>query len=92
MKTSILALAFLMLLAGTAFARDVYVNGYTKNDGTRVESYNRTSPNNTRNDNWSTKGNTNPYTGQQGTKSPDPYGSGYNNRYGNQNQNNRYGN
>lgn len=49
-------------------SREVAVKGYTKKDGTRVESHKRTAPNKTQRDNWSTKGNTNPYTGKKGTK------------------------
>jgi hypothetical protein len=35
----------------------------------------RSSPNSTTLDNYSTKGNVNPYTGQPGTKDPEPYGT-----------------
>lgn len=45
-----------------------YVNGYYRKDGTYVAPYHRSSPNNTQRDNYSTYGNYNPYTGQQGTK------------------------
>jgi hypothetical protein len=44
------------------------VKGYTKKDGTHVSSYHKTTPNRTKNDNYSHKGNTNPYTGKKGTK------------------------
>lgn len=50
-----------------------YVNGYTKNNGTYVESYYKTTPNRTINDNYSTYPNVNPYTGKQGTVKPDYY-------------------
>ncbi len=53
----------------------VYVHGYTRSNGTYVAPYYRSSPNNSVYDNWSTKGNINPYTGQEGTKYP------YNNTY-----------
>lgn len=46
------------------------VRGYTKKDGTYVAPYQRTSPNKSKMDNWSTKGNVNPYTGKEGTKDP----------------------
>lgn len=49
----------------------IKVDGYTKKDGTYVAPHNRTAPNATKNDNWSTKGNVNPYTGQPGTKPRD---------------------
>jgi len=49
----------------------VYVQPYTKKDGTRVEGHYRTSPNSTNTDNFSTKPNTNPYTGKPGSIEPD---------------------
>lgn len=63
----VIALA-LAAIVQTAYA-DEYVNGYTKKDGTYVAPHMRSSPNNQQWDNYSTKGNTNPYTGQQGTQS-----------------------
>ncbi|MET3126262.1 hypothetical protein ABID42_001364 [Arcicella rosea] len=50
---------------------DVHVNGYYRNNGTYVKPYYRTSPNKTNSDNFSTIGNTNPYTGKEGTIIPD---------------------
>ena len=47
---------------------DVHVKGYTRKDGTYVAPHVRSSPNSTNADNWSTKGNVNPYTGKAGTK------------------------
>jgi len=49
------------------FAKDVYVNGYTRSNGTYVAPHYRSSPNNTVTDNYTYTGNTNPYTGQTGT-------------------------
>lgn len=72
MKKFIIVLAFLFLAA--AAHADVYVQGYTRSNGTYVQPHYRSSPNSTTSDNWSTKGNVNPYTGQYGTKSPS-YGS-----------------
>jgi len=46
------------------------VRGYKKRNGTYVMPHYRTSPNRSLFDNWSTKGNLNPYTGKQGTKDP----------------------
>ena len=46
------------------------VDGYTRRDGTYVQPYQRTNPNNTQLDNYGTRGNTNPYSGQTGTSSP----------------------
>jgi len=48
---------------------DTFVNGYYKSNGTYVAPHYRSSPNSTTTDNWSTQGNTNPYTGQRGTRS-----------------------
>lgn len=48
-----------------AFA-DVYVRGHYRSNGTYVDPHYRTSPNNSSYDNWSSYGNTNPYTGKKG--------------------------
>lgn len=67
---------FLFLVASFAVSlaawADVSVKGYTRKDGTYVAPHYRSSPNGTKNDNWSTRGNVNPYTGEAGTKAPDP--------------------
>jgi len=60
----------LLLSTASAFAQ-VHVRGYTKKDGTYVAPHERTAPNHTNLDNYSTKGNINPYTGKEGTKEPD---------------------
>jgi hypothetical protein len=57
----------LALLASAAFA-DTWINGYTRKDGTYVPGHWRTDPNTTRNDNYSTEGDSNPYTGAPGYK------------------------
>lgn len=45
------------------------VRGYTKpSTGTYVAPHHQTNPDRTQRNNWSTKGNTNPYTGKRGTK------------------------
>jgi hypothetical protein len=56
------------LIAADASAKGV--KGYTKKNGTYVAPHQRTAPNKTKADNYSTKGNTNPYTGKKGTKKP----------------------
>ena len=43
MKTLILT-AILASIATSSFAYDVYVHGYTRQDGTYVDSYHRSSP------------------------------------------------
>ena len=42
--------------------------GYVTNSGTYVPPAHVTNPNNTTRDNYGTRGNTNPWTGQQGTR------------------------
>lgn len=46
------------------------VRGHVRKDGTYVPPHVRTNPNSTTHDNWSTRGNTNPTTGRQGTVDP----------------------
>ncbi|OZI59990.1 hypothetical protein CAL28_10950 [Bordetella genomosp. 11] len=50
------------------------VQGYSRNNGTYVAPHQRSMPDNSLNNNWSTKGNTNPYTGTPGTKRGNPFG------------------
>lgn len=61
----------LLVPAGVQAQPNHSVRGYVKRDGTYVAPARRTNPNSTRNDNWTTKPNVNPYTGKAGTKSPD---------------------
>jgi hypothetical protein len=49
----------------------VHVTGYYRKDGTYVEPHWRSNPNSTTSDNWSTRGNANPYTGEVGTHNND---------------------
>lgn len=65
MKTVLIALA----LAGTTFvsAHAGSVNGYIKRDGTYVAPHYRSGSNGTVTDNYSFKGNSNPYTGNSGS-------------------------
>src|ERR1700726_2651261 len=49
-----------------AFA-DQFVHGYMRSNGTYVSPYYRSSPNGTVTDNFSYRGNVNPYTGAVGT-------------------------
>jgi hypothetical protein len=56
-----------LFLPSMVLARDVAVDGYYKSNGTYVQPHHRSSPNTTTSDNYSHKGNVNPYTGQKGT-------------------------
>lgn len=75
MKKYIL-LIFVLLFSVTIYSQ-VRVKGYYRKNGTYVQPHVRSNPNRTKSDNWSTKGNVNPYTGKKGTKNVD-----YNNRNG----------
>jgi hypothetical protein len=95
MRLLIAALAFIVLTV-SAYA-DQYVHGYTRSNGTYVAPYMRSSPDSITSNNWSTKGNVNPYTGAPGTRNADSsYGSSYgSSSYGSSNSNSNnslYGN
>lgn len=60
-----------MMVAAPVMAEDHAVKGYVKKDGTYVAPSHATNPNATKLDNYSTKGNVNPYTGKPGTKNPE---------------------
>ncbi|MEX2285818.1 MAG: hypothetical protein WD648_01935 [Planctomycetaceae bacterium] len=47
---------------------DVAVRGYYRKDGTYVRPHYRTQQDSSRNNNYSTEGNVNPYTGKPGTR------------------------
>ena len=67
----IFSFMLLICLSTNAFAQDSNsVNGYYRKDGTYVEPHRRTNPDNNVNNNWSTQGNVNPYTGKSGTVDP----------------------
>lgn len=73
MKLAILALA---LASGGVMAQSHSTKGYVKKDGTYVAPSVATNPNDTKADNYSSKGNTNPLTGKEGTVDPykvEPY-------------------
>lgn len=69
MKKLIALLVLIALFSIGAFAQ-VKVKTYRKKNGTVVQSHKRTTPNKTKTNNYSTKGNTNPYTRKKGTKKP----------------------
>jgi hypothetical protein len=52
----------------SASTSDVAVRGYYRSDGTYVQPHMRSAPDNTRSNNFSSRGNTNPYTGARGTR------------------------
>ena len=69
--SALLVIGMLIIFAaGSAFARDTYVKGYYRSNGTYVQPHYRTSPDNSLLNNYSTKGNVNPYTGSKGYVNP----------------------
>jgi hypothetical protein len=86
MKRIIVIFLVLFFIAPVFASAAERVRGYTRRDGTHVQSYHRSSPNRTPTDNYRFKGNLNPYTGKIGQdryrdnpKSP-YYDGGYGNR------------
>jgi len=68
MKLVFATMVGLMGVAAPSLAQVTPYSGYTRQDGTYVQPHYQTSPNSSRLDNYSTQGNVNPYTGQQGTQ------------------------
>tara|TARA_R110002050_G_scaffold24083_3_gene64361 strand:- start:151638 stop:152393 length:756 start_codon:yes stop_codon:yes gene_type:complete len=73
MKIYLIIVTFLSFFIGYSQVNPNYnkVKGYYRKDGTYVQSHYRTNPNNTNRDNYSTKPNTNPWTGKKGYINPD---------------------
>lgn len=71
MKKILLILGILLTSSTSlVFARgagSVSVHGYTKSNGTYVSPHYRSASDHSFYNNWSTKGNINPYTGKTGT-------------------------
>ena len=73
MRRTIAIIAVLLAAVGFASAQGYhYVEGHTTKNGTYVPGHNQTNPSGTINDNWSTQGNTNPFTGKPGTIPQNP--------------------
>lgn len=78
MKKMMIVLALLLsgsFASAQYYGQDAYTNGYFKQDGSYVNGYHHTKPDNNPYNNYSTYGNTNPYTGKAGTVQP--YGNDY---------------
>jgi len=76
---TIAAVVFALAVASPALARGgghgshgstVHVQSHVTKSGTYVPAHVRTAPDHSKYNNWSTKGNANPYTGKAGTKDP----------------------
>lgn len=55
----------------SSYTNTTLVSGYTRSNGTFVSSYRRTRSNDTNIDNFSTIGNSNPFSGQRGSRAKD---------------------
>lgn len=94
MKKILLLSTVLLLVFQSCVFADQYVNGYYRQNGTYVQPYHRTNADNSVYNNYSTKGNTNPYTGQPGYVNPVRVQQNYNYNYNNNNsqpKNNYFG-
>ena len=69
MNRILLLVVVSLFLVGSVSAA-TRVGGYFRSNGRYVNSYYKSSPNSTRLDNYSTKGNYNPYTGKKGHTNP----------------------
>jgi len=71
---TVIALLLILTAAGPVmgqiYGQDQTVQGYNRQDGTYVQPYHRTAPDHDPFNNYSTQGNTNPWTGQMGTANP----------------------
>lgn len=62
----ICVISLFLAVAAPALSDD-YVRGHVRRDGTYVQPHYRSSPNRSALDNYSTRGNVNPYTGERGS-------------------------
>jgi len=70
-KVVLISLAILMVSAAVNHVyADTYVQGHYRSNGTYVQPHYRSSPDSTPYNNWSSKGNVNPYNGNRGYKNP----------------------
>ena len=72
-KRVLLFLISLFMFTSLAAYADVFVEGYHRADGAYVEPHHRSDPDGNFDNNWSTKGNQNHYTGEPGTKTRKEY-------------------
>ena len=77
MKVKIVMLCMIVgCIAAPVFAKKASgsshgVKGHVTKNGTYVAPHQKTNPNNTQRDNWTSKPNINPTTGKAGTKEPE---------------------
>jgi len=63
----LLTALFVLAMCASAFA-GTHVRGYTRKNGKYVAPHYRSHKDHTKRNNYSTKGNVNPYTGKKGQK------------------------
>ena len=73
MNKLLLIALFFCLSISPASARNTQVKPYNRSDGSFVMPHRRTAPDNKLHNNYSSKGNMNPYTGKKGTVDPYKY-------------------
>ena len=61
-------IALMLAFASFGCFADQYVRPHVRSDGTYVQGYTKSSPNSSAYDNYSHQGNTNPYTGEKGSR------------------------
>lgn len=84
MHSSLMPIALLIALTSIeafaggrgSFGGTVTVHGHVRKDGTYVAPHHRTAPDKNFNNNWSTDGNVNPYTGESGKLTQPPLRDG----------------
>jgi hypothetical protein len=70
-----IALTAVSLFAVPSAGADDWVRGYYRSSGTYVQPHYRSNADGNFYDNWSTRPNVNPHTGQMGTRRTPSYGS-----------------
>jgi len=70
MKTALLFAVVALSATAVSAQPEHSVRGYVRSDGTYVAPHYQTNPDATRLNNYSTQGNYNPHTGQNGTVNP----------------------
>ena len=73
----IFLILLIVFVSFVTFGQDVYVEGYFKSNGTYVAPHYRSRPDNSFQNNYSSFGNTNPYTNKKGSKREKSSGFSY---------------
>jgi hypothetical protein len=74
MKKALITLLAVLTLSTPVFAQSYhYVRPHIRNDGGFVQGHYQTNPDRSFGNNWSTQGNVNPFTGQQGYRTAPSY-------------------